>query len=89
MEELSHASALGHCAADAAASSRSKAREAGASVPGAQDKEERERHKRFWDKNWAQTWTGWKEPALDTQTYYPNFLKMVLQDFSEKWLLEH
>lgn len=31
-------------------------------------------------QNWAQSWTDWKEPELDTQTYCPNFLKMVLQD---------
>lgn len=46
VEELSPASALKHWVADAAASSKSKGRVAGASVPGAQDKEEKERHRR-------------------------------------------
>lgn len=41
----------------------------------------------FWAKHRARSWIGWKEPALDTQTYCLNFLRMVLQDFSEKWLL--
>ena len=36
----------------------------------------------FWTKRCS--FPNWKEPALDTQTYCPNFLKMVLQDFSEK-----
>lgn len=34
-------------------------------------------------------WTGCTKPLLGTKIHCPNVLMMILQDFTEKWLLEH